>query len=489
MNRPIRMLAIGCMVLFLALLVNANYVQFVKADALNDRTDNRRVRDAEFSRERGPILVAGEAAAESTPSQDRYRYQRVYTRPTLFAHITGHYSYIYGASGVELTQNDILSGSADALLVDRVVDMVTDEPPQGGNVLLTLDPAAQRAAHQGLLDLPADSKGAVVAIEPDTGAVLAMSSVPGYDPNVLASHDLGAVQRAWEQLTEDPEQPLLNRAIQNRYPPGSTFKLVTAAAALSDGYTPRSKVTGTAVLNLPLTDRTLGNDSGGDCGGDTISLTTALAVSCNTAFADLGMKLGPEALRDQAEKFGFGSDGDDILDELAGTVGSVFPADPDQPSTAYSAIGQFEVAATPLQMAMVVAGIANDGTVMQPYLVDEVRSPDLDTLSEADPEPLSQAVEPGVAADLQMMMVAVTTDGTGGVAAIPGIDVGSKTGTAQTSEARNPYAWFVSFAPADDPEVAVAVFVEADGVNRDDISGSGLGGPIAKSVMQAVIGP
>ncbi len=484
MNRQIRVLATGCLALFLALLVNANYVQFVKAGELNDRTDNRRARDAEFSRERGPILVAGDPVAESRRSEDRFAFQRIYSQPNLYSHVTGFYSYVYGATGVEQTQNDILSGTDPRLFVTRVVDVITDEQPKGGNVLLTLDPAAQRAAHRGLLALPPRSKGAVVALEPKTGAVLAMASNPTYNPNRLADHDLDRVEEVRRRLLADEDQPLLNRATQARYPPGSTFKLVTSAAALSRGYTPNSRVTGRAVLDLPLTTRTLGNDSGASCGAETITLTTALAVSCNTAFADLGMRLGADAIREQAQRFGFGAD---VFDELPAAAPSVFPADPDDPQLAYSAIGQFEVAATPLQMAMVAAGIANDGTVMQPHLVAQVRSPDLDTLAEAEPEPFSEAVSSDVAADLQAMMVAVTNRGTGSVAAIPGIRVASKTGTAQSADDRNPFAWFVSFAPAGDPQVAVAVLVEATGVDRDDISGSGLAGPIAKSVMQAVI--
>jgi peptidoglycan glycosyltransferase len=278
---------------------------------------------------------------------------------------------------------------------------------------------------------------------------------------------------------------MFNRATQGRFPPGSTFKLVTASAALETGdYTPDSPVTGTAALDLPLTTTNMVNESGGSCGAETITLRQALAVSCNTAFADLGMKLGANAIAEQAEEYGFGQD---VFDDLPGDVESVFPDNPDEPQTAFSAIGQFDVAATPLQMAMVVAGIANDGTVMKPHLVKQVRSPDLDVLEDVRPEELSQAISPGSAEQLQSMMVSVTNDGTGGTGAIPGIEVGSKTGTAESSDDRNPYAWYVSFAPQDNPQVAVAVFVQEAAVSADEVSGSGLGGPIAKAVMQAVI--
>jgi peptidoglycan glycosyltransferase len=485
MNRPIRLLSIGCILLFMALLLNVNYVQFVNANDLNDDSANSRVQEAEFSRERGPILVADDTIAVSRPSRDRFEYLRRYPQPQRYAHVTGYYSYLYGSSGTELTQNSILSGSDPRLFVNRVVDLVTSEEPVGGSVLLTLDRAAQQAAFRGLRALPGQAKGAVVALRPDTGEVLAMASSPSYDPNLLASHDLQATDRAWRRLNRAEGEPMFNRAIQGRFPPGSTFKLVTASAALESGdYTPDSPVTGTAALDLPLTTTNMVNESGGSCGAETITLRQALAVSCNTAFADLGMKLGANAIAEQAEEYGFGQD---VFDDLPGDVESVFPDNPDEPQTAFSAIGQFDVAATPLQMAMVVAGIANDGTVMKPHLVKQVRSPDLDVLEDVRPEELSQAISPGNAEQLQSMMVSVTNDGTGGTGAIPGIEVGSKTGTAESSDDRNPYAWYVSFAPQDNPQVAVAVFVQEAAVSADEVSGSGLGGPIAKAVMQAVI--
>jgi penicillin-binding protein A len=485
MNRPIRLLSIGCILLFLALLLNANFVQFVNAGDLNDDSGNSRVQEAEFSRERGPILVADDPVAQSRPVKDRFEFLRTYSKAKQYAHLTGYYSYIYGSSGVELTQNEILSGSDPRLFVNRVIDLVTSQEPQGGSALLTIDRAAQRAAYQGLLDLPGTAEGAVVALEPSTGKVLAMASSPSYNPNRLATHDFSKSDKAWKELNSAPRDPMFNRAIQGRYPPGSTFKLVTASAALETGnYTPDSAVTGTAVLDLPLTTTNMVNESGGSCGGDTITLRTALAVSCNTAFADLGMTIGANRIEEQAQKYGWGQD---VFDDLPGDVESVFPRNPDEPQTAFSAIGQFDVAATPLQMAMVVSGIANDGVVMKPHLVSELRSPDLETLEEVEPEELSQAVSPDTAEQMQSMMVSVTNEGTGSTGAIPGIAVGSKTGTAQSAAARNPYAWYVSFAPANNPKVAVAAFIEDGNVSRDSISGSGLGGPIAKSVMEAVI--
>ena len=485
MNRPIRTMAIACMALFMALLLNTTWLQYVQAGDLNSRNDNKRVRDAEFSRKRGAILVGGQAVAESVPVDDQYEYLRTYKQPFKYAHLTGFYSYIYGRDGVELTFNDILSGSDDRLFVDRVVDMIGNSQPKGGSVSLTIDPAAQDAAFNGMRALGPDTEGAVVALEPSTGKILAMSSNPSYNPNLLSSHDFSAIQENRERLVEDEQDPLVNRGSQAIYPPGSTFKLVTAAAAIESGqYGPDSIVKGGFELDLPQTERPLPNDGGGNCGGDRITLTQALMVSCNVSFGFLGLQLGEDALREQAEKFGFG---DTYLRDLPRQAVSRFPEDAEGPLLAYSAIGQYDVAATPLQIAMVASGIANGGTVMRPYVVDEVRAPDLSVLEKAGPEPFRDAISSSTARDLTQMMVETVDQGTATPAQIPGIKVAGKTGTAQSDANRPPYAWFVSFAPADDPKVAVAVLVEDAGVARDAISGSGLAAPIAKSVMEAVL--
>ncbi len=486
MNKPIRAMAIFCLLLFVALLLNATYLQYVKAGELSARADNKRVRDAEFSRKRGAILVAGKPIAESVPVKDQYRFLRTYSEPRKYAQISGYYSYIYGRNAIELTQNSILSGSDPRLFVRRVVDLLGNSQPKGGSVTLTIDPKAQTAAYDGLRKLGHHVQGAVVALEPSTGKILALTSSPTYNPNALSSHDFTAIQDAWTRYTEDPLRPLSDRAIQEILPPGSTFKLVTAAAALSSGqYTPQSTVPGGTSLDLPQTSTPLVNENGSNCGGDRITLTQALAVSCNVSFGWLGLQLGDDALREQANKFGFD---DTYLRDLNGQAASRFPANPDPPQTALSAIGQFDVAATPLQMAMVASGIANNGTVMRPYVVDEVRAPDLSVLEKKRPEPYrTNAVSSSVAHDLTQMMIEVVDTGTATTAQIPGIKVAGKTGTAQSAPSRPPYAWFVSFAPADNPKVAVAVLVQDAGVARDAISGSGLAAPIAKAVMEAVI--
>ena len=486
MNRPIRAMAVFCMLLFLALLVNATYVQYVRADALNSRDGNRRVIDAQFSRERGPILVDGDPVAASRPVDDRYQYQRRYGQPFKYAHLTGFFSYIYGSSAVEASQNDILSGSDSRLFVDRVVDLLSNTQPQGGSVSLTIDPAAQTAAYEGVQALVPNTEAAVVALDPTTGRVLAMVSNPTYDPNLLASHDFNAVRKSYERLIAAPGNPLFNRAIQETYPPGSTFKLVTSAAALESGrYDPDTSVRGGTSIRLPGTNTDLPNENGSDCGGQRITLTQALVVSCNVAFASIGLDLGRGAMESEASAFGFGQE---YLEGLGGQAASVFPDNLNEPNTALSAIGQFDVRATPLQMAQVAATIANNGQGMRPYLVDEVRAPDLSVLEKTDPEEMpGRALSAQSASELTQMMVEVVDRGTGSTAQIPGIKVAGKTGTAQSAADRPPYAWFVSFAPADDPQVAVAVLVEDAGVARDTISGSGLAAPIAKRVMEAVL--
>lgn len=484
MNSAIRRLAVAAIILMLALMANATYLQAFRANDLNGRNDNRRVRDSQFSVNRGPILVGSTPIARSEESNDRFEYQRGYPDSTAapYAPVTGYYSYLYGRAGIELSQNSQLNGSDPSMAFRRVVDVITNRRQQGASVSLTLNAKAQLAAYGAL----AGKKGAVVAIEPKTGKVLALASRPSYDPNELAGHDLEKVGAAWKKLNEDKDKPMSNRAIRELYPPGSTFKLVTLAAALSSGkYQPDTKVRSPAQLDLPQTTVKLPNQNGRNCGGsDNATLMVALQESCNTAFGSVGLDLGADALREQAEKFGFG---ERQLPEL-GAVASRFPADPNEPQVAQSAIGQFDVQATPLQMAMVAAGIANGGDVMKPYLVQSVRTADLKTVSETKPESLHQAVSPEVAAQLTQMMVNVVENGTGKPVKINGVQVAGKTGTAQTSPDKPPFAWFTAFAPADDPKIAVAVMIEDAGVARDDISGGRLAAPVAKKVIEAVLG-
>jgi peptidoglycan glycosyltransferase len=484
MNKPIRVVSVFCLVLFMALLVNSTYLMYVRADSLSDDPRNRRIITATFSRERGAILVGKEAIARSVPSDDQYKFQRTYSQPFKYAPVTGYFSW-FSQTGVERSQNEVLAGDDSRLFVTRLVDLLSNSDPKGGNVLLTIDAAAQDAAWAGLEALPGDAQGAVVALEPTTGRVLAMASTPTFDPNNFASHDFGAVRELDEQLNNDPSEPLINRAIGTTLPPGSTFKLVTAAAAIESGnYDAESMVPGGFRYQLPQSTTTIGNYDDGNCGGRRITMTQALQVSCNVTFLSLANELGTEAMADQAEAFGFNSTS---LEDLPGQATSLYPRDMDAPQTAMSGIGQSSVTATPLQMAMVAAAIANGGDVMRPYVVEEVRAPNLSVLDRTDPQSISKAISSSTADELTEMMVATVADGTASPAQIPGMDVAGKTGTAESTGDRPPYAWFVSFAPADDPQVAVAVLVQSSDTSPDEIGGGRLGGPIAKSVMEAVI--
>ena len=485
MNRPIRALAAACLVMFLALLINANYVQFVEADNLNARNGNKRVINEEFSRDRGPILVDGEPVAESVRTDDAYRYQRTYSDGKLYAPITGYLSYIYGRGGLEYSENPVLSGSDNRLFVSRVVDVLANKQPKGGSVETTIDPLAQQAASAGLERLGPTTRGAVVALRPSTGEILALVSQPSYDPSLLASHDFVKVEQAWGRLTTAKTQPMLNRGTQQILPPGSTFKLVTAAAALDKlGLEPDDMIQAGRTLTFPGIDYTLGNEGGSNCGGDQITFERALNVSCNVAFGALAGEVGESDLAEQARAFGFDTD---PLQGLPSNA-SRFPAgDLEPPQLAQSGIGQYDVAATPLQMAMVAAAVGNGGEVMRPFVVKTVRAPNLRVLDETKPETLGQAMTASNAGKLTQMLVSTVTSGTATSARISGVDVAAKTGTAQSTKDRPPYAWFVSFAPADDPQIAVAVVVESSATARSEIAGGRLAGPIARNVMQAVL--
>jgi len=473
-NRPIRRVAVVAALMFFSLLINASYLAVFRADDLNAEPRNRRTRDAEFATERGAILVGNTPIAQTVDNKGRFAYKRSYAEGPLYAAATGYYSYDFARAGLEASYNTQLSGTDDSQFFQRAVDSLTGRKVQGASLQTTLDARAQRAASEAL----GDRTGAVVALDWRTGAVKALVSKPSYDPNALASTDLAAAQQAWKQLNSSKNRPLANRATKEIYPPGSTFKLVTAAAALEDGMTAETTVNSPASLRLPQTSTNLTNEV--NCGGSKVSMAQALKVSCNTAFATIGMQVGADKLREQSQKFGF----DTAMEGDLNPATSRFPASPDTPQLAMSAIGQFEVAATPVQMAVVAAAIANDGQVMQPHLVQEVRNPDLSVLSSREPQEMQRAMSAENAQSLQQMMVGVVDEGTGSRARVPGTRVGGKTGTAQSAPNRPPYAWFIGFA--DDPDVAIAVFIEDAQVQRSDIAGGRLAGPVFASVVEAL---
>ncbi len=471
MNRPIRSVAVTAMVIFTALMVNLSYIYIGQQNYLNERPENRRVADARFAQDRGPIMVGNATIAKSEPVKDRYKFQRSYTSGELYAQITGFYSYQYRTSGLEASYSSQLSGVDDSQFVSRLLQSATGSTQRGATLETTINAKAQKAAWNGL----DGRKGAVVAIDYSTGAVKALVSFPSYDPNDLATHDLTAATAAWTRLNADPDRPMSNRATREIYPPGSTFKLVTAAAALDAGMSPDTLIDASA-YKLPGSTRVIS----GSCGGSRITLTQALEVSCNPAFARLGVKLGDEALRTQAQKFGFGTK---FLDDL-GSAASRFPEEIDKAQTAMSAIGEFDVAASPLQMALVAAAIAHDGVVMDPYIVNKVLDNDLRVTSQAHPQQQSVAMSPENAAALRSMMVSVVEHGTGFRAQIPGVTVGGKTGTAHSDNVRRPYAWFTAWA--DDPKIAVCVFIQDAEIPTNDIAGGRVAAPIAKAVIEAL---
>ncbi len=481
MNKPIRRVAIACLLLFAALLVNANVVQFADAKNLRDKPGNTRTLYAQYDRQRGDIVTAaGDAIASSTPTTDTLKYLRTYSNAPVYAPVTGFYSIVYGATDIEAAENSVLAGTDDRLFVRQLTNLITGRTPQGGSVVLTIDPALQVAAYQAL----AGRKGAVVAVDPSTGAILALVTSPSYDPNVLSSHDEKSITANWKQLTADPNNPMLDRALNETYPPGSTFKLVTAAAALSNGgYTPQSSIPAPNVLPYPNSTKSLPNYAGEQCGdGKTTTLIEALTISCNTAFGALGETLGQDALRKQAEAFGFNS----TFSIPMKSASSVFPTGLDDAQTIQSAIGQYNVRTTPLQMAMVAATIANGGTLMKPYLVKQLVGPDLAVIDTTKPTAIRQAISAEVAAELTTMMESVVDKGTGTTAQIPGVKVAGKTGTAENAPGKAPHAWFVSFAPAASPKIAVAVVVE-NGGGANDATGAKVAAPIAKAVMSAAL--
>jgi penicillin-binding protein A len=476
MNKPIRRVAFIALLMFGLLLANGTYMMIFQQQSLAAQPQNRRVRDAEFAQNRGAILAAGKTEiAKTVPSKDRFKYQRVYPEDELYAVITGFYSYDRGSTGLERTYNAPLLGTDDALFIRQLVDMATNKTPEGASVQTTIVPKIQKAAADAL----GNQKGAVVALDPKTGAVLAMVTSPTFDPNDIAGHDIEAAGKAYDRLASNSQ--LSNRAAREIYPPGSTFKLVTAAAALADGKTPDSMVDSPDPLKLPGTRVYLSNST--NCGGTKITMTQALKVSCNTAFANLGMDVGEDKLREQAQLFGFDRR---HLDDLGG-VASQFPDKLNEAQLALSSIGQYDVAASPLQMAMVAAAIANDGVLMDPYVVSTVRSQDLKPIETHKASELSTAMTPKNAKELQQMMSEVVSEGTGRNAQIPGVEVAGKTGTAQSDPKRKPFAWFTSFAPVHDPAIAVAVIVEDANIPRSDIAGGRLAAPIAREVMEAAL--
>ncbi|MEU9711214.1 penicillin-binding transpeptidase domain-containing protein [Streptomyces sp. NPDC047967] len=481
MNKPLRRIAIFCGILVLALLIRDNWLQYVRADELNSHKYNRRVEIERYAHERGDIIVDGKAITGSVETEDSdFRYKRVWKNGPLWAPVTGYSSQAFDSSQLENLEDGILTGNDDQLFFDRTLSMFTGEEKRGGNVVTTLNGDAQKAAFEGL----GDKKGAVVALDPRSGAILALASTPSYDPSVFAGNSMKDSDNR-QKLLQDEDKPMLNRALRETYPPGSTFKVVTAAAALENGLYDDidAKTDSPLPWTLPQTSVPLQNE--GDIPCEDASLREALRWSCNTVFGKMSDDLGNQKMIEQTDKFGFN---EEVFTPVRADA-SIYPED-NKPQNAMAGIGQASNRATPLQMAMVASAIANDGKLMQPYMVAERQAPNLDPVYTAEPEELSRALSGENAQKVQQMMETVVEDGTGTNAQIPGVTVGGKTGTAQhgLNNSEKPYAWFISYAKTDNGSpVAVAVVVEDGNANRDDISGGGLAAPIARDVMKAVI--
>ncbi|WP_058047351.1 penicillin-binding transpeptidase domain-containing protein [Streptomyces roseifaciens] len=480
MNKPVRRIAIFCGLLVLALLLRDNWLQFVQADDLKTHKNNRRVDIARYSQPRGNIIVDGQAITGSVETGGvDFKYKRTYNDGAMWAPVTGRSSQVYGATQLEKLYDSVLIGDDDRLFFNRTVDMLTGKGKKGGDVITTLNSKAQKAAFEGL----GDKKGAVAAIDPRTGKILALASTPSYDPSKIAGANDG---KEWTSLDGDKNKPMLNRALRETYPPGSTFKVVTAAAALENGLYKDvdSKTDSPLPWTLPDTVTPLKNE--GDIPCKDASLRVAMQWSCNTVFGKVSADLGNKKMMEQAQKFGYNND---KLDTPVRAAQSIYPKD-NRPQNAMDGIGQASNRATPLQMAMVAAAVANDGKLMEPYMVDKVRAPNLNVIETHQPKELSQAMSRDTARKLQSAMETVVNDGTGKNGRIPGVTVGGKTGTAQhgVANSENPYAWFISYAKsANGSPVAVAVVIEGSDTMRDDIAGGALAAPIAKKVMEAVL--
>ncbi|GAA4233603.1 peptidoglycan glycosyltransferase [Streptosporangium album] len=484
MNGPLKRAALACLLMFGLLMLNVNYLQAVRAEDLSADPRNTRNFYARYEVERGRITAGNKVLAESVDTgSNKFRFERRYPEGKVYAPITGFFAP-ESERDMERAENSLLNGTSADLLIRRSIDLFTAKRTKGANVDLTIDPRAQEAAYKMLG--ASGKKGALVAIEPKTGAILAMVSIPTYDPNLLSKANKLEVNKASKKLETDKDQPMLNRAIEQTYAPGSTFKVVTLSAYLESDDTlgPQSQVDAPQVLDLPNTTVGLPNHGGSACGSGRVTLSFALEQSCNTPFGKIGMELGYDALKDQAAKFGIG--GDPLAIPMS-VAASGIGREEDKAALAQASIGQRSNQMTPLQMAMVAAGVANNGVVMKPYLVNKIADAEGGEVQSASPEKLSTAMSEDSARKLQEMMVNVVKQGTARAAQIPGVTVGGKTGTAETAPGKAPHAWFISFAPVEDPKVAVALIVES-GSAGGEASGGLTAAPIAKSVMEAVLG-
>jgi peptidoglycan glycosyltransferase len=491
MNRALRRISLVVLAMFLLLLLSVNYVQAFEPSSLAVQRGNARVFSQQYQYQRGSILTSNnKTIAESVHVKGIYAYQRSYPDPFVYAPVSG-YDSLYSATGIEKTEDKFLSGSDPQLTVHNLIDLVTGKPRRGATVQLTINSAAQTAAYEALKATGRPS--GAVALDPKTGAVLALASYPTFNSNKYATFDSAQLKRIDNRYRKDLRQPLLNRAINQSFPPGSTFKVVTSSTAFSTGkYNPQTRVYAPTILKLPGTKNVLINFDNSACddgsnptGNGKVPLIYAFTVSCNTVFGNLGMRLGDNAIRQQAVKFGMNDA--NLRIPLPVSASSYPPIPGNDPAlTASSAIGQYNDQVTPLQEAMFSAAIANNGTLMTPYMVQKVTAPDLTPLQTAQPTPLGQTVSPSVAADVSQMMVNVVKQPYGtahNTAFLPNIAIAAKTGTAQTgvNNIGLDDAVFTCFAPVGNPQIAVGVIVKGGGLGADASA------PIAVKIIQAYL--
>lgn len=468
------------MVMFLALMAAATSIQFFQASSLNADPRNARTLYREFGNDRGPIIVSGDSIATSEPVDSPYKYQRHYREDGAYSNVTGYFSTSFNSmTGIEKAENGVLGGSDSSLTGQRLEQLITGAQPQGGAVELTLDNTIQEAA----INAMDGRRGAVVALEPKTGKVLAQVSLPTYDTNSITTQDSNAATEAWNTLNEDPEKPLVDRTSGgDQYAPGSTFKMLTATAMLENSdMTPDTKVKAPTKWSPPGTDHEIynpGRIACGDGSGET-TLRQTFIQSCNTAYAIGGVDVGSEDMIAQAEKFGFG----DSFETPLPVSASRFPEPDNDAQLAMDSFGQQDIRVTPMQMAMITSAIANDGELMKPYIVNRTLTADLEEVSTTKPSKYSDAMSKETAGYMQDMMVDDVASGTGYRAAIDGVEVAGKTGTAEINADTLPHAWFAAFAPADDPEIAVVVLLE-----NDPGDGGSSAAPVAREIIQAKLG-
>ncbi|MGI9666849.1 MAG: peptidoglycan D,D-transpeptidase FtsI family protein [Acidimicrobiia bacterium] len=487
MNRSLRRAAYALLGCFALLVAAATWTQAIAGPEYRDDSRNPRLVAWRTGRDRGPIVSAdGVLLAVSEPStEDQKLYERTYPEGDLYAHTVGFTSVLFGSRGVEREAADVLVSDRDSTISGVLNGLLGgDSRPRG--VRLTLDHRLQVAAAEAL----GDQKGVVIALDPMTGAVLALVSNPSYDPNTLLGIDAGPIG---EELSNDPDEPLRNRAIDQTYPPGSSFKVITAASGLDSGLvSPSSEFPDPIALELPGTTATIQNYDDDVCNdGRSVTLERAFIRSCNTVFGQLGMDVGGSQLATTSNRFGFNAEVPFDLKVLT----SLFPPGPvleeDPSATAQNAIGQRDVRATPMLMALTAAAVANAGSVPVPYLIDEVFTSDAIVESVTEPSLWRRAMSPATAAVLTDMMEQVVISGTGKKAAVPGVRIAGKTGTAEVT-GQAPHAWFIGFGPVSPPDdassIAIAVVVESGGDFGESATGGSVAAPIAQSVLAQFFG-